>query len=377
MIRVTPFLRGRVYWARVPRLELPAVQRSLGTEDADIAKEICVFLRWLKGRRESFLLDAIAAGQVSVGAAYTAYAENRLDRFIVEQRDGISDTDLEPYVAKWAKAMQKDGRPAPSTQATYLRQVRTLIEAGKPFPRSLFTKQRIREHLGSLPKVGQPNRYRAALSSFAKFLLFEDVLTLNPVVLVPMKREREPRALHLTQDEARRLVEAFPKGKIRTLHAAMLATGMEFGAAAAIRAGDVKETTAYAAGTKRAHRRRTVMIYPRWQWAWDIVRADLKHHLPASTPFADVTHDHSHRALKRALAVANLPADYTQHDHRHTWAVQAIRDGLALHTVAHQLGHRDATMVLKVYGRYQPQASDFDRNATVSATPTKKTGTSE
>jgi integrase len=372
-----PFLRGNVWWARIPVPEGIAIQRPLGVlgeENRDVAVEVCRFLSWLRGRRETYLLDLIASGKAAAGTAYTAYAANRLDAYITELRDGISDVDLEPWVAKWGKEMERRRKPGAATRAKYLRQVRTLLVVGKPFKRSQFTKQRIREWLSSLD-IGQPNRHRAALSSFAAYLVFEDVLPSNPVILVPMARESEPRTLHLSQDEARRLLAAFPDGTVyRPLHALMLATGMEFGAAVAVRRQDCEEMTVYAAGTKREHRKRTCSITSTWQWAWEIARQEIDCYSGDERPFRGVSVYQSHRALKAALKVAGLPDAYCQHDHRHTWAVQAIRDGLALHTIAAQLGHRDATMIVKVYGRFRPAASDFNtRSATSGATAPNKT----
>jgi integrase len=57
------------------------------------------------------------------------------------------------------------------------------------------------------------------------------------------------------------------------------------------------------------------------------------------------------------------------HDARHTYAVNALRAGYRPEVVAHQLGHRDTTLVWKVYGRYIPKAEDYGQNATPRATP--------
>ncbi len=232
--RVAPFLRGNVWWARVPRLGADPVQRSLGVSgeaNRDVANAICAFLRWCRDRRESFLLDALATGKAKIGEAHTAYIENRLDAFVSDLRDGVKDEDLEPFVAQWQRELERRKKPQAETRAKYLRQVRALIVEKKPFRRSQFTKQRIREWLSNL-KVGQPNRYRAALSSFAEFLVFEDVLSTNPVLQVSAAAENEPRTLHLGQLDAKKLIAQFPAGsKVQALHALMLSTGMEFGAA--------------------------------------------------------------------------------------------------------------------------------------------------
>jgi len=366
----TPWLKGNVWYARVPRLDAPGVLRPIGVrgkDNRDVARNVCAFLQWLRSRRESFLLDAMAGKKVSVGAAFTAYTEGRLDAFIVEARDGVTDVDIEPYVARWQRELARRQKPNAASRAKYLKQVRTLIPDGVRFPRSAFTKQRIRDWLDGLG-ISQPNRHRAALSSFAEFLLFEDVIAGNPVKRVPRTSESDPRTRHLSQADAKKLLEALAP-EFRPIHALMLATGMEFGAAQAVDPQTVTESTVYAQGTKKHHRRRTCTITERWCWAWEIARAEILSHRDGERPFGKVSVHASLRALRKALGDAKLDTSYTQHDHRHTWAVQAVRDGLPLHAIAHQLGHRDATMVLKVYGRFQPTQADFSgRNVTASAT---------
>ncbi|HMC55013.1 MAG TPA: tyrosine-type recombinase/integrase [Gemmatimonadaceae bacterium] len=361
-MRLNPFLRGAVWWARIPRLEQPSVQRSLdvrGKENRDVALEVVAFLRWLWGRRESFLLDQLASGKCRVGPAYQAYIDGRLDTFTRELRDGVEDVDLEPFVARWQRELERRKKPNAETRAKYLRQVRTLLPAGQPFRRSQFTKQLVRAWLNDL-SVGQPNRYRAALSSFAEFLVFEDAIVTNPVRQVKMAAEAEPRTKHLTQKDARKLLDALEdQPEMQTFHALMLATGMEFGAARRLDASTVTSDSVYAEGSKNAHRKRIATVYDRWRWAWVAVCEWIDAHPDSRHPFRHIQPWDAYRALKGALAVAKLDREYTTHDHRHTWAVQAIRDGLAPHVIAYQLGHRDATMLTKVYGRFRPQSSDY------------------
>lgn len=314
------------------------------------------------------MLDAMATARTPIVTAYAAYIENRLDEYEARLRSGIADPDLEPYVAKWVKEMERRKRPNAHTRGKYERQVRTLIPAGAPFPRSAFTRQAIRSWLSGLD-VSAPNRYRAALSSFAGFLLFEDVLQANPVRLVPMARESEPRTEHLSPADADALVSAMVQ-PYRALHALMIATGMELGAALSIRFADIKQDGVYARGTKREHRKRTCTVYGDWRAFWrrhvtpylySVNGLDAAEVFPGIKPWG------AYRVMKAALAVPalkHLPQDYRVHDHRHTWAVQAVRDGLALHTIGAQLGHRDAAMVVKVYGRFKPTAADFDRSTT-------------
>lgn len=367
---IVPWLRGRVYWARVPRVGASSVQRSLGTTDRDAADAICDFLMWARKvgiNRPGFpfLMDRMADGAVPVLDAYRAYTEHRLEDFIRVVQHGETDTDLEPFVAKWQKELERIGVPVPRGRANYLRQVRLLIPAGRPCPRSTFTKQRIRAWLMDLKGVKQPNRHRAALSSFANFLVAEDVLPANPVLQIPMAKESAPRTLYLNQGEAKRLI-AHMEGTHKRLHAFLLATGMEYSAAVrAFYPNDFTARSVLAQGTKTAHRARTCQVTDTWLWAWEIA---LEGKPSQGAPFRSVNYYAMRNALKKALQGAKLPPGYTTHDHRHTWAVQAIRDGLPLHVVAHQLGHRDPVMTLRVYGRFVPNTSDFRVNTPVTAT---------
>ena len=115
-----------------------------------------------------------------------------------------------------------------------------------------------------------------------------------------------------------------------------------------------------APGTKRINRNRSIYITE--PWCWEIFGAWL-HQQPAlpGAPVFTIGYDGAAAALKRALDAAEID-DYKPHDWRHTYAVQALRDGLAAQTVAHQLGHKDATMVLKVYGRFVPNRADYERH---------------
>jgi integrase len=53
---------------------------------------------------------------------------------------------------------------------------------------------------------------------------------------------------------------------------------------------------------------------------------------------------------------------YTLRDHRHTWAVRAVRSGGPIGAVAEQLGHSDGgILALKVYGRFAPKQEERAR----------------
>ena len=60
-------------------------------------------------------------------------------------------------------------------------------------------------------------------------------------------------------------------------------------------------------------------------------------------------------------------ADYRLHDQRHSYAVRASRAGTPAEVVARQLGHANAVLVLKVYGRFMPGQQDRDRWELIAA----------
>ena len=54
-------------------------------------------------------------------------------------------------------------------------------------------------------------------------------------------------------------------------------------------------------------------------------------------------------------------ADYTPRDARHSYAVRAIRSGVPAEVVARQLGHANAVLVHKLYGRFAPDEDKRDK----------------
>lgn len=358
---IRPFLRGTTWWARVPRLNGPSVQRSLGIRGRDqreAAEAVCAFLWTLKSRRDEWILDEMAAGRVRVGEAYDAHRARRLERFIAERQAGLSDPDLEPMVDRWWRHMQARGRPRLGTAWKYVKQVRTLIPGGKPFPRSALTRRRISEWLDGLG-ITQPNRHRAALSRFCGYLVERDLLPANPVHHVQAAAEHEPRCRYLSESETAAVLGALEE-PFKTAHALMASTGMEISAVLALRRQDVAETpeglTVRARGTKRASRDRVVRIIG--SGAERLLRARLAALLPAAKVFPSLTHANALAALRAACTAVGI-ADYRTHDWRHTFAVRELRAGRSLQVVAHQLGHLNTIMAQRVYGRFVPEALDY------------------
>ncbi len=67
------------------------------------------------------------------------------------------------------------------------------------------------------------------------------------------------------------------------------------------------------------------------------------------------------REHREAVKALKLDPGYRLHDCRHSYAVRQMQAGVDPTLIAHNLGHKDAFMVLKVYGKYRPTARDLAR----------------
>jgi integrase len=66
---------------------------------------------------------------------------------------------------------------------------------------------------------------------------------------------------------------------------------------------------------------------------------------------------------KPALAAAELPADATFHDLRHTFASTALAESVPISEVSRWLGHKSITTTVDLYGHLVPEASGRARDA--------------
>ena len=73
------------------------------------------------------------------------------------------------------------------------------------------------------------------------------------------------------------------------------------------------------------------------------------------TPLSTVTYG---KVIRRGVKRAGLPDGTTSHDLRHHYATELLGAGLTSVEVGHLLGHKDGTLVEKVYGHSRVDASD-------------------
>lgn len=346
--------KGRdVYWTWVYVSEGDRRQVSLGTALKLQATDIDRMLQLLAGRREWRLLRAVFVEKVvTLGALYDAYRDDALDAL----KQQLDDADLTQYMAGWEKwAARTAGE---RTVRDYVRQLKLLWPDGKLL-RSMFTRQRISQTLLALPHSGSTQRrYLAAWSSFAQYLVEMEVLPFNPVRDIKAPSEGAPREVWLELSEVQKLVEAQPE-PYRALAALREGCGAEIGAALAVRVRDVGAgaSVVHLHGTKNAWRDRYAYLE---SWARPYILAACKGKLPDALLFP-VRYQDALDVHRAALRATGLRGDYTMHDARHSLAVRWMQLGLDPNLISSNLGHKDATLVLRVYGKYRPKIVNFEK----------------
>lgn len=352
------WLRGRTYWTWVHLRDGTRVRRSLETRDRGVAREIERMLDILHGRREWQLVEAAAIGSSTIGEVFDYW--KRGDDGLSELRARLGDIDLAQHVEPW-KRWAARGASA-ETVEKYAKQLRALIPESKPSRRSDFTRRRVSEALVALPCSGSTaRRYLAAWSSFASYLVEQEILDSNPVRSVKAPRNNPPRELWLSLEDVMRLVDAQPE-PFRALAALREGAGVEISAALGVRRSDVDlaSSTVFARGTKTPGRTRVVAVEP---WAMKRLAEYVRRNrsTPSALLFDGVKARRALDVQRRELKRLGLDPSYTLHDARHSYAVRQMKTGVDPQVIAANLGHTDALMVLKVYGKYRPTAQDLAR----------------
>lgn len=324
----------------------------LGTSDRDTAESIQRMLDELRHQRKWALLEAIGP-RLKVGRLYDAYQQGTLSTLLAE----MEDVDLAPKVADWQRAIANTTRE--QTAAQYLAQVRTLIPEGQPYMRSEATPEALAKWLYSLP-VQSPTmrRYFAAAQSFFKYLVRVKIIPASPLRDLQRPADNKARVMWLPTADVLRIVRA-AYWPYSSFFALLYGTGIEVSVACQLRRRDVDEKAReiFAPGTKTHCRERTVRIA---EWAWPFVDGALRDLLPDARVFPKMTRSTASWQHRRVCKVLGLEG-YQLRDSRHTWAVRAAKAGTPAEIIARQLGHVDAAMVHRVYGRFMPSQHDRDR----------------
>ena len=159
-------------------------------------------------------------------------------------------------------------------------------------------------------------------------------------------------------DVAERIIQALPNPVQRGREAMLWGTGADMSDVGRLEVRDIDLDTLIVRchGSKSRHRNRSIRITE--GRAVRYIRDAIAGKAPGERAFPG-----GRRAAWAAhqKAVATVPGARTStlHDWRHTYAVNALRRGMEASLVAHQLGHGNASLVWKTYGRFVPDSNDY------------------
>jgi integrase len=328
---------------------------SCGTSDEAVATDVERFVAWLHRQRNARALAAITHKRVKLYALYDAHNAGQMDDLLA----ALEDEDLDPLVTAWEAEGAID---------TYVRQVRRFIPAKKRFPSSRFSRKALATFLAELAQdrvfrdgatrpatLATRQRYKAALSVFAGWLVERDVLPHNPLFDISLtkgkkrSKARKPAPKHLRPDQYHRLIDA-ATGDFRVLFSLLYATGMEISAALAATREDVNESrrTVWAHGGKNSYRDRECAVEP---WAWERIAKHARTKFPGERLFtmSPIVAYLEHSRLLKALGYPHM----RMHNTRHSFAIAARRRGEIDQWIGAQLGHAPtSTQVANTYGAF-------------------------
>lgn len=346
--------------------------RTMHVTKLDDAKEIARLLRRFRRKPRLWpLLDALIERRPGFGCADILKAAQE-PKGLARLLRSLSDADLEPLVETYFKALEKS--VSEDTRQHYRSAIRQVIPAMVPFPASKLTAAYVTaKREGWSVRSGTARKRITAIKLFSAWLKRRGVYRRDPLTDLELPKPGKPRDLHLEPWEAQALADAQPS-PYRELSALLAGTGIEVSTALRLTRRDVDTVNKEirAAGTKTWNRDRIVRVA---DWAWPyVLDACPVGFMPATRIFCGipdrwVAMDHHNAAIygdkEKGIKglVEQMPRldGYTMRDARHTYAVRAIRGGADPVIVAEQLGHKDAVLVLRVYGKYRPKQQERDR----------------
>lgn len=363
---------------------------STGTEDQDTAERM---ERWCDDLRERGdtrgVLSGIARRTIPLKLAFHLGEEKAAVWLQAKHAEQVlgEGADVWPTLMAWTNRRSRGAKPI-KTAGDTLAMVRRVFPES-PCPVTLWTpdqiEQRLQELLGRTWKGkareisdARRNRYRSAVSVAADVLRRHKLLTANPVKDVPTYAESPLTFSYLELPDARLLIDAL-HGDGRIAAALALGFGMEWSAITAceVRDLDLTEWTGHARGPKNHWRDRIVPLSDVFDWLKPILRGAVADKMPRSRLVTSPEYTLLRLQKEAATAVGVQPI--TLHQWRHSCAVILLQAGESASNVAHVLGHRDASLVHRRYGRFIVRAAHFVTRkslATTLATPTpEKTGT--
>jgi integrase len=357
---------------------------SSGTSDRATAERMSRWCDDVASRGDvRGVLAAIVAREITLKLAYHV-GEEGAAAWLISARAASAlgaGANVWPTLEAWATRRGSTAKPVKTAADTFAMVRRVFPES--PCPVTLWTTDEIERRLVELhgiTKTGKArhlsdarrNRYRSALSVAAEVLRRHKLLATNPVGDVPTFAESPLTFKYLELPDARALIDTLA-GQGRLAAALALGFGMEWSALIRCEVRDLNltEWTAHVHGPKNHWRDRVVPLSDVFDWIKPIVRDAVAGKMPR-TRLIDSPEYTLLRAQKAAAQIADVQA-ITLHQWRHSCAVILLQAGESASNVAHVLGHKDASLVHRRYGRFIVRAAHFVTRAALAtplATPT-------
>ena len=410
--------RAKPYWyIRVPTGHGYKALNT-GTKDKKTAKQMEVMIDNLyRGKHRdhdllAWLLDRKLPLEERLKplTLLTHYENNTLEElkaaraYAIGAANAPAVVNINDYVDAWHKNVAS--RSSADNATRFLSAVRTFVPEGEVVLPDRFSHAALLDWANSLQAPVEDEglglsgetarRYRAGLFNFIEHLVDLEILPTNRLARIAAPKKGKPRDRHLTTRDVHRLIAAFADRtneplqrfiaerdidvcELQGYNALLHGAGVEVSVGLAITVRDFRkeDKEVHAPGTKTYNRDRVVRVA---EWALPFVIACAEGRAPHEKLFATIpTRWVANEAFNLAIEplVAAEPAifdDYWMRDARHTFAVRAIRAGTPPDVVARQLGHKDATLVLKVYGVYAPKSSERNHWEENTAKHDEKTG---
>jgi integrase len=367
---MAPFKRAdkKEFYVKIPVLGGGWKSRSTGTDRSVQANRIDHALKEMHpkhGNKLDTILEAVNSGRV----ALLELANNPSVRGLQSLQKALEDQGVETLIPEWLADVER--RSSKDTRQHYNVALNRFVEhprsksdsPNRPLMASHLTVKELQSWLDKAAGSNNTRRkWGAALASFCQFLVRQEKLEVNPMRSVKLPPLDAPRARYLETDDAILLINSM-EGDYRCMGALMAGSGVEVSVALGLRVRDVdrKNKEIFAAGTKTHARQRSIRVAG---WAWPYVLKAIRNKKPENRLFGQIPNRWSARdahaaAIDKLIEKGhNHLAGYTMRDHRHTYAVRAIRAGTPAVLVAHQLGHANAVLVNNTYGMHTPRSSE-------------------
>lgn len=352
-------------------------------DDANDVEEIVHRWQGRKGKKYERLdlVDAAIEKRAPLPELVEAYLENTVDELLAARAPKVAEVSLLEQLDQFV-AVKKKAKKGGGQAATYKKQILVLFPE-QQLTRERFNRKEVWTRLDAL-EVDAPtkNRYRTAASWFAKNLVKHEMLDRNFVREIEGYGENDPRLVYYEIDDAKRLLAGLEQ-PYAAIAAMALGFAAEWGAITRAIVADLAlesdPVVMHVRGTKRAWRDRFVPLVPELAFVLDYITPALAGKMPTAPIIDGVPEWRAidvQRAAASSLKITAVGEDeygvHSIHDWRHTHAVALTRAGYIEQIPADHLGHKDTSLVRKVYARFKPTKHDYARAAGTSVVPIKK-----